>query len=366
MLLIHKERIISARWSLLIGLMLLWHSGCAWQRLPLSPVDSQAVADSIQRDLSLARLAERQGNPGRARRLYHDIIHRDSSNAVAYHRLGVMAAKAGRLSEALEQLQQAQEFDPTTSEIPADIGYVHYLSGELDRAEQSLRSALEINADDARALNNLGLVYGMQGSFHDSAEAFRRAGTQAEAHANLAYVMTQRGETELAVEQYHKALEIDGKLSLAAIALVQLDKHAPRRQEAIISQKASIADYEADASRYDQIASEYAAKARAFREQLKNSSQIVTVSETDSQQVRGQALRLVGHSSPPSDDDSIRYSCRRLTASRIPAEMPDKLTTLPLMDSSSTAFEPNLIPSKTVKADSPGDSFSKPICVESH
>jgi DNA-binding SARP family transcriptional activator len=66
------------------------------------------------------------------------------------------------------------------------------------------------------------MVLGEQGRDEESLAMFRRVGTEAQAKANLAFVYTQRGDVDQAVESYSEALTLDAKMRPAAQALVQL------------------------------------------------------------------------------------------------------------------------------------------------
>src|SRR5690606_6103389 len=96
------------------------------------------------------------------------------------------------------------------------------LQDRLDEAEERLRQALELSPTSRTARTNLALVLGEQGRFGECLNEFRRVGTEAQAHANLAYVYAMLGELEQAEQEYHRALALDPTLLPAADALSQL------------------------------------------------------------------------------------------------------------------------------------------------
>jgi len=172
--------------------------------------------------LARARLLERQGEVSQAREIYQAVLEKYPAEVLPYHRLGVLAARDGRFGEAEQLFSIALQMAPPSVELLSDYGYLLYLQNRLDVAEQVLRDALAREPYHHSANTNLGLVLGMQRRFSESLAAFRRAGSEAEAHANLAYTLTQLGDMSLAKEQYLRALKLDNTMRPAATALLQL------------------------------------------------------------------------------------------------------------------------------------------------
>lgn len=195
--------------------------GCA----RLSQALNRTFADNSQQlktQYSVARLQERQGQFVQARQNYEQIAARDPRNVEARHRLAVIHSRLGNLEEADLWFQEALDLDPMNAEIWCDLGYALYLHNDAQAAEEALRQALECNPSHQRAMNNLAMVLGQQGRFDESLAMFRRCGTDAEAHANLAYLYAQAGRGQKAIEYYSKALDLDPDLQAAKAALVQL------------------------------------------------------------------------------------------------------------------------------------------------
>ncbi len=220
----------SAHWRRLLRTMCLailgTSVGCAsfspqlpWKKTP----DANATAvDNFESPLSLARLNERHGQVESARLVYEAVLRNDPQNALAHHRLGVIAAQRRRFTQAEEHFQRALSAGEPTAELLADAGYLAYLQDQLDEAEVKLRQALEVSPTNQTARTNLALVLGEQGRFEECLNEFRRAGDEAQAHANLAYVYATLGELDLAENEYHRALALNPKLLPAADALSQL------------------------------------------------------------------------------------------------------------------------------------------------
>ena len=245
---------------------------------------SAAVVDS---QLSLARLAERRNDFTRAKQIYHKVVKRAPQNAVARHRLGVILAQEGSMDEAFASLNAALEIAPS-ADLLADIGYAHFLHGNLEEANRILQNALESSPYNKRVINNLALVAGHRKNYSDSLALFRRANNAAEAHANLAYVMTQNGDIDQAADEYHRALDYDKNLKMAANALVQIQDQLQSSNATSPlpngpSQLASFAPSSnavSDATRIPSISPSIPASANANSPNAINS---MTASQTDSQ-----------------------------------------------------------------------------------
>lgn len=188
-------------------------------------------------DFKLARILERRNQPQRAMQAYRVLLQHNPADARVYHRLGVIAAREGHLDQAEQYLKQAQQLGLHSADLLADLGYLYYLQHRLDVAEQYLQQALKADPGHKRAAVNLGLVLGSQGKFDQALAMFRRSGDDAAAYANLAYVCTQLGQMDRAIQYYDMALSLNKNLRPAAEALAQIGQ----RQRLAKQQRAKLA-----------------------------------------------------------------------------------------------------------------------------
>jgi Tfp pilus assembly protein PilF len=196
-------------------------SGCAQTRqLVQNPFTRAAKQRSIQYDL--AQVAEREGQLRKAADQYSELLERKPEDARYCHRLGVVKLRLGEAEEGIQLLERAIELQPDNADILNDLGYAYLECGELAQAEEQFQAALAIDPNDTRTINNLGLCAGFDGRMKEAHQYFRRAGTEAQAQANLGFVLAQRGELQLAMSHYNRALSVNPELTSAAEALVQL------------------------------------------------------------------------------------------------------------------------------------------------
>jgi tetratricopeptide (TPR) repeat protein len=104
-----------------------------------------------------------------AEREFRKVLELDPKNASALNYLGYMLADLNvRLPEALEMIRKAVDLDPGNGAYLDSLGWVYYRMGDLEKAEQYLRSAIERFSKDPTVHDHLGDVYAKQGNLKDA------------------------------------------------------------------------------------------------------------------------------------------------------------------------------------------------------
>lgn len=75
---------------------------------------------------------------------------------------------SGDLAEALKQIEEAQQFDPTSARVMCTLGNVHYFRREYDRAISKQRQALELDPSFFPANLALAEAYTQKGMFSEA------------------------------------------------------------------------------------------------------------------------------------------------------------------------------------------------------
>lgn len=196
-------------------------NGCATQGIPLAS-HSRKTTNKSNMQFSLARAQENEGNLGEALRVYEALYAQDHSNGQVCHRLGVVKLRMGQVDEGISYLMEANSIIANHAEIMGDIGYAYIQQGDFEIAEKFLRDSLDVDPSNSRTVNNLAMAVGYQGRMDECYTLYRSIVGDAEANSNLGYIYSQRGDTELAVKHYSKALDLNPSLKSAGEALVQI------------------------------------------------------------------------------------------------------------------------------------------------
>lgn len=169
-----------------------------------SPADGQLGLEILR-----GRSLERAGEFDKARKLYERLRQQHPDNLEVVHRLGVVADSERRHAEAEGMFQYVLQHEPRNAEVLADLGYCYFLQGQLTKAESALCKAVAVEPGNARYRNNLGLVIGQQGRHEEALVQFRRAGSEADAWYNLAFVYATQDQADQAKQCFLMALGED-------------------------------------------------------------------------------------------------------------------------------------------------------------
>jgi TolB-like protein/DNA-binding winged helix-turn-helix (wHTH) protein len=102
-------------------------------------------------------------------------IHLDPNYATAYQRYSLYSIAMGRFDDSFEQIKKARDLDPLSISINASFGWRLYLAREYDRSIAQLRDTLEMDPSYEWAHLILGQAYEQKGEFNLAIEEFRKA-----------------------------------------------------------------------------------------------------------------------------------------------------------------------------------------------
>ena len=209
----------------LCGLLLL--AGCksgpdSWSFSIKNPFKSSLASDSgrskkgatsegpeFAQQLTQGRNLEKVGKYEEARKVYEKLIVAHSDRFEPYHRLGVVADRQKRYREAQALYAQAIRREPRDPDLFNDLGYSLFLQGKLEKAESAMLKAVSLSPSDARYRNNLGMVLAHLERYEEALAEFRRAGSDADAYYNLAFVLTAKNRVKDATDCFRLALAAD-------------------------------------------------------------------------------------------------------------------------------------------------------------
>lgn len=195
-----------------------FHGGRSLARNAGSDNGTDRLSDGQIADvqLALARSLEQQGETIRALDAYREAVEANPKRSIPYWRMAVIHDRKGNVGESEALYRQALKIDPKNPDVHCDFGYSLYLQRRWGEAEDYLRQALALKASHRRAHNNLGLLLAQTERTDEALAEFGKSGCeQAEARANLAFVLTLNHRWDEARQQYELALE-DNSASVAA------------------------------------------------------------------------------------------------------------------------------------------------------
>lgn len=197
------------------------------------PKEAQDLAPNVSANLcmSMAESLEKEGKESDALVYYEKARQLSPAlNDRASRRLAILYDRHDQQAKAMAEFQELLKKHPKDSTLLNDIGYSYVNRGQWAEAETFLRRAIAADKENKRAWINLGLALSQQGKYTEGLEAFAKAVTPAEAHANLGFVLaTQNGKRAEAIQAYHQALVLEPMLPVAREALARLEA-APTHQ----------------------------------------------------------------------------------------------------------------------------------------
>jgi len=194
--------------------------------------------------LDFGKIFEYQGNFDSALGEYQEALavaqsHKgglgSADEAVAERKIAAAYDRLGRFAQAETHYKKALKLNPKDSKIWNNAGYSYYLQGRHADAERALKIAEKLAPDDARIKVNLGLAMAAGGKIKEAMPYLSRSGGDAAAHANLGYLLASTGQTELARQQYQKALEVrpDFEVARRALTVLNTPPHADQPNKGV-------------------------------------------------------------------------------------------------------------------------------------
>jgi Tfp pilus assembly protein PilF len=186
---------------------------------------AEAKAERLEQQLALGNSQEQACQWDKAREVYAELCKDYPESVVAKHRLAVVYDRLKRHTEAQRLYEEAQRSEPENAELVNDLGYSYFLAGKLEQASLAFERALELDPHNARFHNNLGMVHGHQGHYEQALARFRKAGSDADAYYNLAFVYASQEKHDEAKQAFQKALLADPTHEKARASLAAFERY---------------------------------------------------------------------------------------------------------------------------------------------
>ena len=156
--------------------------------------------------------------------LQADPNHVEARKAIAafYINRGANARQQQRLPDAIQDLQEAVKFDPTSSTPHLELGIAYQESGRLSEAVQEYQAAVTADPKNLTAQIRLGQGYNAQKQYDQATTAFKAVlegnPNSAEAYAGLGAAHAHQGQAEEAKKAFAMAIRkhlVAGRRDLA-------------------------------------------------------------------------------------------------------------------------------------------------------
>jgi Flp pilus assembly protein TadD len=183
----------------------------------------ESGADSAELLLLQGRALVAQGMPEEARTVL-ELAREDMRKDPRPHQeLGIVYADLGEYDLAVESLRTALQFDADDTRTRNNLGFLLLAMDLCEEATAELEQVLAADASNSRYRNNLAFSLVCSGEPTRALKLFRSTGSEAEARYNMGVAYERLDKLSSALLQYQQALEVDPKHEPAREALTRLE-----------------------------------------------------------------------------------------------------------------------------------------------
>ena len=122
------------------------------------PASTGPIAPATQRAYDDALALMRAGHAADAERMFRALAQSNPELAGPHANLGLIARNAGRLPEAVKELEKATELAPGLAPAWNQLGLAYRAGGEFTKARDAYEHAIAIDPNYATAVLNLGVL----------------------------------------------------------------------------------------------------------------------------------------------------------------------------------------------------------------
>lgn len=123
---------------------------------------------------SLAAVRQYEWDWAGAEREYQRAIGLNPNYAVAHQWYGVYLAYMGRMDEGIAEMTRAQELDPLSLAINAQLGFLFYLARRYDQAIEQCQRTLEMEPSYEEARIYLAWIYVQKGMYEEAIAQYQK------------------------------------------------------------------------------------------------------------------------------------------------------------------------------------------------
>jgi tetratricopeptide (TPR) repeat protein len=197
---------------------------------PVGPPSPQLV-------ISLAQLAERQGNVPQARKALQGGLATWPNDVELLRAAARMEDRQGDLVLAESLYRRAVAANPQHSGALNDLGLCLAREGRLDESIQAIEQAVHLQPDKALYRNNAATVLVEMQQDHKALAHLSAVHGPAVANYNMGQLLAARGRPDESMSYFETALQLDPGLEAARVAIAQLNGGATATQPQVASEE---------------------------------------------------------------------------------------------------------------------------------
>ncbi|MEK6224456.1 MAG: tetratricopeptide repeat protein, partial [Thermodesulfobacteriales bacterium] len=179
------------------------------------------ILDSISSDAEFygesrvqkAFIYEKQGDINRSLEMMEQVYSSEPNNEVIVNYLGSVYQKLNRDQDAINLYNTFLQSNSSSKVILYSLGVIYYLNDQIDESIAAMRRLIQIDPNNADALNFVGYTYAEQGKNLDEAEmlikrALKLSPNKGYILDSLGWVYYKRGKYDEAIELLNRASEL--------------------------------------------------------------------------------------------------------------------------------------------------------------
>ena len=180
---------------------------------------TRAAPEFAQNQIRQIWGALNNGNLTGAREKCDRLMRDEPSNAEGWHLAALIAHQMGEVNRAIECLKQAIQLDRENPQYHNNLGVIYRSVDRFDEAVSCYQTAIKLTPDNAEAHSNLGAVWRARGEFEAAIgccrDAIRLSPDAEEGYFNLALTYQAMGLSTEAICAYRQVLKTNPKHAVA-------------------------------------------------------------------------------------------------------------------------------------------------------
>ena len=159
-----------------------------------------------------------------AERFFLEALSKDHAHSDAYDALGILYGIRGQIDQALKAHKKATDLKPKIAKYWHNYGFALCLAQKFKEAIKAFQRSLSLAPEQERTFVSLAFAFGALGDYQEMRRYLSQVLTTAQVEFNLGVVREKRGEREVALAHYRRALSLHQNFELARESIGRLER----------------------------------------------------------------------------------------------------------------------------------------------